>query len=88
MSNHVIVQKEIGGRTLTLETGKVAKLCNAAVMATYAGTTVLATVTRGAPRLGTDFLGLTIDYREKLSAAGKFPGGSANAKALPTRRKS
>jgi len=84
--NHVVVQKDIGGRTLTLETGKVAKLCNAAVMATYGGTTVLATVTRGAPREGTDFLGLTIDYREKTSAAGKFPGGFKKREGPPSEK--
>ncbi len=83
---HVIVQKEIGGRTLTLETGKVAKLCSAAVLATYGGTTVLATVTRGAPREGTDFLGLTIDYREKTSAAGKFPGGFKKREGPPSEK--
>jgi polyribonucleotide nucleotidyltransferase len=84
MSNHVTVSREIGGRTLTLETGKIAKLCNAAVLATYGGTTVLATVTRGKPREGTDFLGLTIDYREKLTAAGKFPGGFRKREGAPS----
>ncbi len=81
---HVIVQKDIGGRTLTLETGKVAKLCHAAVLATYGQTTVLATVTRGAPRPNTDFLGLAVDYREKLSAAGKFPGGFRKREGAPS----
>ena len=74
--NHVVITKEFGGRTLTLETGKVGKLAGSCVMATFGGTTVLAAVVRGKP--GTeipDFLGLTIDYREKTSAAGKFPGG-------------
>jgi polyribonucleotide nucleotidyltransferase len=84
MTKHVSVSREIGGRTLTLETGKIAKLCNAAVLATYGGTTVLATVTRGKPREGTDFLGLTIDYREKLPAAGKFPGGFRKREGAPT----
>ncbi len=83
---HVKVQREIGGRTLTLETGKVAKLCSAAVIATYGGTTILATVTRGAPREGTDFLGLTIDYREKTSAAGKFPGGFKKREGPPSEK--
>lgn len=83
---HVIVQREVGGRTLTLETGKVAKLCSAAVVASYAGTTVLATVTRGKPREGTDFLGLTVDYREKTSAAGKFPGGFKKREGPPSEK--
>jgi polyribonucleotide nucleotidyltransferase len=86
MGNHVVVSREIGGRTLTLETGKVAKLCNAAVLATYGGTTVLATVTRGKPREGTDFLGLTIDYREKTAAAGKFPGGFRKREGAPNEK--
>jgi len=85
-SKHIVVSREIGGRTLTIETGKVAKLCNAAVMATYGGTTVLATVTRGAPREGTDFLGLTIDYREKTAAAGKFPGGFRKREGAPNEK--
>ncbi|MFN0011333.1 MAG: polyribonucleotide nucleotidyltransferase [Phycisphaerales bacterium] len=86
MSTSIRVSTDIGGRTLTLETGKVAKLCNAAVLATYGGTTVLATVTRGAPRPGTDFLGLTVDYREKTSAAGKFPGGFRKREGAPNEK--
>ena len=86
MSSPIRVMAEIGGRTLTLETGKVAKLCNAAVLATFGGTTVLATVTRGNPRPGTDFLGLTVDYREKTSAAGKFPGGFRKREGAPNEK--
>ena len=77
------VEREIGGRTLTLETGKVAKLCDAAVMATYGGSTVLATVVRAKPREGLDFFPLTIDYREKTAAAGKFPGGFRKREGAP-----
>ncbi|HYE02475.1 MAG TPA: hypothetical protein VD963_04480, partial [Phycisphaerales bacterium] len=62
------VEREIGGRTLMLETGRVAKLCDGAVMATYGESTVLATVVRAKPREGIDFFPLTIDYREKLPA--------------------
>src|SRR5690606_3613904 len=72
---HVKIEREIGGRTLTLETGKIAKLANSAVVATYGGTTVLATVVRADPRPGLDFFPMQVDYREKLTAAGKFPGG-------------
>ncbi len=86
MTTPIRVSAEIGGRTLTLETGKVAKLCNAAVLATFGGTTVLATVTRGSPRPGTDFLGLTVDYREKTSAAGKFPGGFRKREGAPNEK--
>jgi polyribonucleotide nucleotidyltransferase len=84
---HVTVSREIAGRTLTLETGKVAKLCNAAVMASYGGTVVLATVTRGKPKSDMpDFLGLTVDYREKTSAAGKFPGGFKKREGPPSEK--
>jgi polyribonucleotide nucleotidyltransferase len=80
------VQREIGGRTLTLETGKIAKLCDAAVLATYGGTTVLATVVRAVPREGLDFFPLTVDYREKTSAAGKFPGGFRKREGAPNEK--
>ena len=80
------VEREIGGRTLILETGKVAKLCDAAVLATYGGTTVLATVVRAKPREGLDFFPLTIDYREKTSAAGKFPGGFRKREGAPNEK--
>ena len=84
---HVVLSKEFGGRTLTLETGKIAKLCSAAVVATYGGTTVLATVTRAKPRFEIpDFLGLTIDYRERTSAAGKFPGGFKKREGPPSEK--
>jgi polyribonucleotide nucleotidyltransferase len=82
----VRVEREIGGRTLVMETGRIAKLCNAAVMATYGGTTVLATVVRAAPREGLDFFPLTVDYREKTSAAGKFPGGFRKREGAPNEK--
>ncbi len=80
------VEREIGGRTLTLETGKVAKLANAAVVATYGGTTVLATVVRADPRPGLDFFPMQVDYREKLTAAGKFPGGFRKREGAPNEK--
>jgi polyribonucleotide nucleotidyltransferase len=82
----VRVEREIGGRTLTLETGKIAKLCDAAVLATYGGSTVLATVVRATPREGLDFFPLTVDYREKTSAAGKFPGGFRKREGAPNEK--
>ncbi len=87
MSDGVVrVQREIGGRTLTLETGRIAKLCHGAVLATYADSAVLATVVRAAPREGLDFFPLTVDYREKLSAAGKFPGGFRKREGAPNEK--
>jgi polyribonucleotide nucleotidyltransferase len=55
-------------------------------MATYGGTTVLATVVRAAPREGIDFFPLTVDYREKTSAAGKFPGGFRKREGAPNEK--
>jgi polyribonucleotide nucleotidyltransferase len=83
---HIKVERVIGGRTLTLETGKVAKLCNGAVLANYGQSTVLATVVRAAPREGLDFFPLTVDYREKTSAGGKFPGGFRKREGPPSEK--
>jgi polyribonucleotide nucleotidyltransferase len=66
---------ELGGRTLTLETGRLAKQAAGAVVVTYGETVVLVTVTTGKPREGIDFFPLTVDFVEKTSAAGKIPGG-------------
>ncbi|MBX3408292.1 MAG: polyribonucleotide nucleotidyltransferase [Phycisphaeraceae bacterium] len=82
----VRVQTEVGGRTLILETGVIGKQANAAVFAHYAGSTVLATVVRAAPREGIDFFPLTVDYREKTAAAGKFPGGFRKKEGPPTEK--
>lgn len=80
------VEREIGGRTLTLETGKIAKLASSAVIATYGGTTVLATVVRADPRPGLDFFPMQVDYREKLPAGGKFPGGFRKREGAPNEK--
>ena len=69
------VALEVGGRTLTLETGRLAKQAAGAVLATYGETVVLVTVTRSKPRPGIDFFPLVVDFVEKTSAAGKIPGG-------------
>ncbi|MDI9402657.1 MAG: polyribonucleotide nucleotidyltransferase [Limnohabitans sp.] len=81
-----IVEKTIGGRVLRFETGRVAKLANGAVMATYGETTVLATCVRANPRAGIDFFPLTCDYREKLGAGGKFPGGFRKREGQPSEK--
>jgi polyribonucleotide nucleotidyltransferase len=82
----VRVEREIGGRKLILETGQIAKLASSAVMATYGGSTVLATVVRDKPREGLDFFPLAVDYREKTSAAGKFPGGFRKREGAPNEK--
>jgi polyribonucleotide nucleotidyltransferase len=81
-----IVEKTIGGRVLRFETGRVAKLANGAVMATYGETTVLATCVRANPRAGIDFFPLTCDYREKMGAGGKFPGGFRKREGQPSEK--
>ncbi len=74
-----IVKKEIqlpDGRTITLETGKLAKQADGAVMATIGNTMVLATVCSAKDAVpGTDFMPLTVEYKEKFASAGRFPGG-------------
>src|SRR5579875_4128077 len=83
----MIVQRsvEIAGRQLTLETGRVAALADGAVLARYGDTVVLATaVSSDVPREGVDFLPLTVDYEEKMYAAGKIPGGFIKREGRPT----
>jgi polyribonucleotide nucleotidyltransferase len=81
-----VVKKDIGGRTLTLETGVIGKLAGATILATYGGTTVLAAVLRAQPREGIDFFPLTVDYRERTSAVGKFPGGFKKREGPPSEK--
>ena len=78
------VEREINGRTLSIETGKLARQADGAVLVRYAETVVLVTVVRAAPREGIDFFPLTVDYREKTYAAGKFPGGFYKREGRPT----
>src|SRR3954462_6260972 len=78
---------EWGGRKLVLETGKVARQADGAVVATYGETVVLATVVGAhAPRPGIDFFPLTVNYQEKYFAAGKIPGGYFKREGRPTER--
>src|ERR1700733_285961 len=80
----VTVTRTIGDKTLKLETGLLAKQADGAVTVTYGETVILATVVSSDPRPGTDFFPLTVDYREKPSAAGKFPGGFIKREGRPT----
>ncbi len=67
---------EWGGRTLTLETGKIARQADGAVLATYGNTVVLCTVVFAkTAKADIDFFPLTVNYQEKAFAAGKIPGG-------------
>jgi polyribonucleotide nucleotidyltransferase len=69
------VSVEIGGRTMTLETGKIAKQAAGSVTVTFGDTVVLVTAVHSTPRPGIDFFPLTVDFVEKFAAAGKIPGG-------------
>jgi polyribonucleotide nucleotidyltransferase len=81
------VELDWGGRTLTLETGHIARQADGAVLATYGETTVLATVVAAKqPREGVDFLPLTVDYQEKYFAAGRIPGGYFKREGRPTEK--
>src|SRR5450830_1739788 len=66
---------EIGGRTLTIETGKLALLAGGSVTVRYGDTMLLGTANRSEPRPGLDFFPLTIEFEERMYAAGKIPGG-------------
>jgi polyribonucleotide nucleotidyltransferase len=76
-----------GGRKLVLESGKIARQADGAVLATYGETTVLATVVAAKePREGIDFMPLTVDYQEKYYAAGRIPGGYFKREGRPTEK--
>ena len=82
-----IIKKEIqwGGKKLTLETGRIARQADGAVLATYGETVVLCTVVASKePKEGVDFLPLTVSYQEKTFAAGKIPGGFFKREARPS----
>jgi polyribonucleotide nucleotidyltransferase len=76
---------ELAGRTLTLETGRMAKQAGGAVLVTYGETVVLATsTTSDEPREGIDFFPLQVEFEEKMYAAGKIPGGFIKREGRPT----
>ena len=89
MSMFKVCRKEIewGGRTLVLETGKMARQANGSVIATYGETSVLCTaVGQRKPKKGIDFFPLTVNYQEKTFAAGKIPGGFFKREGRPTEK--
>ena len=76
-----------GGTTLTLETGRIARQADGAVLATYGETTVLATVVAAKePKAGIDFMPLTVNYQEKAYAAGRIPGGYFKREGRPSEK--
>lgn len=91
--NFKVWETELAGRKLTLETGKMAGLANASILARYGETEVLCNVTASAkPREGVDFFPLSVDYEEKMYSVGRIPGsflrreGRAGEKAILTSR--
>lgn len=79
------VEKQIGGKTISIETGKIARQAHGAVVVRCGETMVLVTATTAAPRNeDIDYFPLSVDYREKLSAAGKFPGGFMKREGRPS----
>jgi polyribonucleotide nucleotidyltransferase len=79
------VEREIGGRTLSIETGKIAKQAHGSVVVRYGDTVVLVAAVTAPPRAEEiDFFPLSVEYREKQSAAGKFPGGFIKREGRPS----
>ena len=78
------VERQIGDHVLSIETGFLAKQAAGSVLVTYGDTVVLVASATGAPRAGIDFFPLTCDYRERVAAAGKFPGGFLKREGRPT----
>jgi len=76
---------QLGGRTLTIEAGKIAKQANGSVMVRYGDTVIVVAVTgTKVPREGVDFFPLTVDFEEKMYAVGKIPGGFIKREGRPS----
>ena len=85
--NHHIFETEIGGRTFTVETGKVAELCNAEAICRYGDTVVLVTaVASPLPKSGIDYFPLTIEVEERMYAVGRIPGSFNRREGKPSDR--
>lgn len=82
-----VIKVDVAGRHLTLETGRMAKQANGAVLASYGDIVVLATaVASQTVKPGTDFLPLTVNYQEKAYAVGKIPGGFFKREGIPSEK--
>jgi polyribonucleotide nucleotidyltransferase len=79
-----VFETQLGGRTLTIETGKLARLAGGAVTVRFGDTMVLGTANRSEPRPGLDFFPLTVDFEERMYAAGKIPGGFIKRESRPS----
>src|SRR5258707_9607296 len=80
----VSVERTIGGKLITLESGLLAKQASGAVVVRVGDTMTLVATVAAPGREGLDFFPLTVDYREKVYAAGKFPGGFIKREGRPT----
>jgi len=80
----VSVERTIGGKVVTMETGRLAKQAGGAVVVRVGDTMALVATVSGPGREGLDFFPLTVDYREKVYSAGKFPGGFIKREGRPT----
>lgn len=78
------VESELGSQVLSLEAGKLAEQADGAVLVKYGDTVVLATAVGSEPREGIDFFPLTVDYEERMYAAGKIPGGFIKRESRPS----
>jgi polyribonucleotide nucleotidyltransferase len=77
----------VGGRELTFETGRIGRQAGGAVFVRYGDTVVMVFATAGSePRQGIDFLPLTVDFEEKMYAAGKIPGGFIKREGRPSEK--
>ena len=85
--NFKVWETELAGRKLTLETGKMAGLANASILARYGETEVLCNVTASAkPREGVDFFPLSVDYEEKMYSVGRIPGSFQRRESRPSEK--
>lgn len=84
MFNVCRVERQIGEQVLSIETGKIARQADGAVLVQYGETVVMVAVVTSKPRADLDYFPLSVDYREKQSAAGKFPGGFIKREGRPS----
>src|SRR4051794_20144849 len=84
MHSRKLVERTVGGKLLSIETGYLAKQASGAVVVRVGDTMTLVAVVAGPGREGLDFFPLTVDYREKVYAAGKFPGGFIKREGRPS----
>ena len=85
--NYKVFEYELAGRTLKVETGRMAGLANGACLISYGETAILATATASAkPREGIDFLPLSVDFNEKMYAVGRIPGGYTRREGRPSEK--